>query len=157
MGGGLAQRYVPLNVIGKMKMKKFITIILVLSMCLYFYDCTKDDINIHGTHRYIAHDSTGITIVTGHLSISFEDSSNLSGEWELEQIGNPENIGPQTGNGTLIGGINQDTIWINLNPNYMDNNVQLNGILQNGGFNGEWISIGYPGILNKGSFTAEEL
>ncbi|MCH8069152.1 MAG: hypothetical protein IID16_07820 [Candidatus Marinimicrobia bacterium] len=137
-------------------------IIPVVSFFLFFSMCTEDknssdtdDLISQGTHRYIAYDSTGVTIVDGFLTIIFEGSNQLGGEWQLDAVGDPQNIGLQVGEGWLIGTVNQDTIWINLNPDWDDNNVYLDGILQDSSFSGQWTWAGFPGVFNYGTFIAE--
>ena len=96
-----------------------------------------------------------MTIVDGFLTIIFEGSNQLGGEWQLDAVGDPQNIGLQVGEGWLIGTVNQDTIWINLNPDWDDNNVYLDGILQDSSFSGQWTWAGFPGVFNYGTFIAE--
>ena len=122
--------------------------------------CNKnsDDLSLGpippGAYQYTSYDSTGVAIVKGWLTLNYEGSLNITGEWHLEKIGNPHNIGPQVGNGNLVGVIDQERVWVELNPQYVDNNLQLNGIIENGHYKGEWIWTSFAGITNRGSFEA---
>ncbi len=58
-----------------------------------------------GAFAYTSYDTTGVALVTGWFTMNFSDSNTISGEWHFRPIGNPENIGPQTGDGTLVGGL----------------------------------------------------
>ncbi len=120
-------------------MKKIAIFILItiLSFSLYFCDKdnpTEDKDNLVeliiplGTYKYNGYDSSGVKIVTGWIKIIFDDSVNISGEWELDKIGDPQNIGPQVGSGTLHGRYDQNKIYCDLNPGYMDNNLILRGV-----------------------------
>ncbi|MCL6100815.1 MAG: hypothetical protein M1391_19830 [Bacteroidetes bacterium] len=50
--------------------------------------------------------------------------------------------------------LKKGTVSINLNPNFVDNNVVLQGTMSSDGFNGKWEWIGFAGKLNGGSFNA---
>ncbi len=43
---------------------------------------------------------------------------------------------------------------INLNPDYVDNNVFLLGVLEGTKMNGRWMYTGFPGVVNEGTFKA---
>ena len=109
------------------------------------------------SYSYCGYDSLGVQIIEGELTIVFEDSSNLKGNWELAKIGNPVNIGPQVGSGNLTGIYEDDTIYIDFNPNFRDNNVSLSGKIKSDSLIGTWSYSGYPGIINYGSFKAIKL
>jgi len=55
-----------------------------------------------------------------------------------------------------MGSISNDIFSANLNPEYVDNNVFLNGTMAGDQITGQWIYAGYPGILNQGTFTTEK-
>ena len=82
------------------------------------------------------------------------DATRISGEWHFDPIGNPQKIGPHTGDGKLVGGINGEKVWIELNPEVRNNNLQLNGILVQGRVDGQWTWMNYDGIANQGMFQA---
>ena len=107
-------------------------------------------------YLYKSYDTTGAKIVEGWLTINYQDNMEITGRWDLVKVGNPANIGPQVGNGNLIGGLNSDKTWIELNPEYRDNNLQLLGTIQQGRFIGEWQYISYSGVTNYGTFEAEK-
>ena len=107
-----------------------------------------------GAYAYTSYDSGGVALVSGWCSISVSDSTAISGEWHFKPIGSPQRIGPQTGDGKLVGGINNDQVWIELNPQVRNNNLQLNGTLALGRFAGQWTWISYNGITNQGTFQA---
>ena len=84
----------------------------------------------------------------------FQDTSRIIGGWHFEKIGNPQNIGPQVGDGELIGGKDNSRVWLELNPQYRDNNLQLVGNIEGNQYSGDWFWITIIGVTNKGSFIA---
>jgi hypothetical protein len=106
------------------------------------------------TFRYMAYDTIGTLVVSGWMKIDIQDSTHVTGEWHFNKVNNPKDIGPHIGEGRLVGGFYDNRLHINLNPDWIDNNVYLNGQMQAISYNGTWIWSGYPGLLNRGSFQA---
>lgn len=135
--------------------------VLVSSVLILLTQCSeKNPIegngSIEGTYSYTSFDTTNSLIVTGIFTLQMKDSVQISGSWSFGKIGNPQNIGPQTGNGNLIGGLSSTEIWIELNPRFVDNNLHLTGNFENGSIQGKWTWIGFPGPLNWGHFEAKK-
>ncbi len=107
-----------------------------------------------GAYAYTSYDSGGVVLVRGWLSINISDSTAISGEWHFKPNGSLQRIGPQTGDGKLVGGISRGQVWIELNPQVRNNNLQLNGTLALGQFAGQWTWISFSGIANQGTFKA---
>lgn len=131
---------------------------IILSL-LYF--CDKDNclngIKVpEGAYAYTGYDSTGVKIVQGWIKINLDDTTNISGEWELDKIGNPENMGPQIGSGNIVGNLTNNQLFLNLNPQYADNNVFLICPYDNQKLAGQWNYSGFPGIINYGTFFAKK-
>ncbi|MDZ7333500.1 MAG: hypothetical protein ONB31_16110 [candidate division KSB1 bacterium] len=142
-------------------MKKISIFIVIAILSLLFYFCDKDNsingIKIPaGAYAYTGYDSTGAKIVKGWIKIVFDDSITISGEWELDKIGDPKSIGPQVGSGTLMGALENHQLFLNLNPNYVDNNVFLTCAYDEKKLAGKWNYSGFPGIINYGTFLAEK-
>ena len=107
-----------------------------------------------GAFAFTSYDSSGAALSSGWFTVIVSDSAVISGEWHFKPIGSPQKIGPQTGNGKLVGGISNGQIWIELNPQVRNNNLQLNGTLASNQLAGEWTWISYSGIANQGTFKA---
>jgi len=107
-----------------------------------------------GAYHYTSYDTNGVAVVRGWLTITYQDSSHITGEWRLYKIGDPQGIGPQSGSGKLVGSFYEGKLIIELNPQFRDNNLQLVGSLQQGYYRGEWIWISFVGITGKGTFEA---
>jgi hypothetical protein len=107
-----------------------------------------------GAFEYTSYDSSGTALVTGWYTMNFTDSATISGKWHFRPIGSPTNIGPQTGDGNLVGGVENGRVWIELNPQFIDNNLHLSGTLQGDRYYGQWMWLSYSGISNAGKFEA---
>ena len=66
----------------------------------------------------------------------------------------PAGYGPQVGMGTFVGEIHGNVVGLNLNPGWADNNVVLNGEMENGTYAGRWEWITFAGVTYTGNFTA---
>jgi hypothetical protein len=110
-----------------------------------------------GTYSYVSLDSSGTTIVQGWLSLVIVDSAHISGEWHFTKVGGATGIGPQIGDGNLLGGIRSGRLWLDLNPEMRDNNLLLLGVFSTVGFSGTWQAIGEGGPYNHGSFRATRI
>ena len=107
-----------------------------------------------GRFNYIAYDSLGVPVARGWLLLSGDDSLSVSGRWHIDPVGAPVNIGPQLGDGTLVGFFDNDQFFVELNPEYRDNNVGLFGAFDGTMYEGSWTFSGFPGVINTGTFTA---
>jgi len=149
-------------------MRNALTVLAVLALSLPFPRCGENPagapdptsldplFRVSGqAYRYSAFDSFGNEVVRGVLVIAIDDSHRVSGRWDLKQT-DPEAsmIGPQVGSGTLEGMINGKKIWLNLNPENADNNVILSAMYYCAGIWGVWEFVGFPGVLNSGTFRA---
>jgi hypothetical protein len=107
-----------------------------------------------GRYEYSGYDSTGTPIVQGWLTIDRKEQNVLDGEWQFTVVKETENIGPQIGRGRLAGEYHNDTMSIELQPLYRDNNVGLYGSIQGNEFTGRWIYTSFIGFTNSGTFVA---
>jgi len=115
-----------------------------------------------GEYQYTGYNKKGDKIVEGRLSITSvetvrigsEQTVQFKGDWQLEKSGNEEKIGPQSGKGDLVGSIIKGELFINLNPNMADNNVNLRGVVTGKRFHGSWSYDGFAGSMNQGTFEA---
>jgi len=115
-----------------------------------------------GDYRYTSYDNQGAKVVEGQISITSsekqrigaEEKIQLKGNWELKKVGNQEHIGLQEGKGDLIGTLDKDELYLDLNPNMNDANVLLQGTIEGKRFHGTWKFSGYAGAVIKGTFEA---
>lgn len=106
-----------------------------------------------GALEYKSYDSLGVLVARGWMRI-VADTSRATGEWHIQKVGDPKNIGPQIGDGIFSGLLVQGELHLDLNPQYRDNNVLLSGPYDGETFAGTWMYVGFPGVLNRGLFVA---
>jgi hypothetical protein len=106
------------------------------------------------SYSYSAFNSKGQLVVVGSMTVAMMDSRIVSGTWRLECVAQCENVGPQTGTGTLRGSIQESTVTINLNPGWADNNVFLSGSFDKDRFSGTWMWSTFVGPTSEGTFEA---
>ena len=107
-----------------------------------------------GFYDYTSYDKNGVAVVGGWFTMSFSGGDSVSGEWHFKAIGTPGNIGPQTGNGTLAGKREGDKVWVDLSPQFRDNNLLLDGKIDGNRYSGSWSWISFIGVTNQGTFEA---
>jgi hypothetical protein len=133
---------------------RFILVVLVIALpsgCDQLVDPTPS-----GTYRYSSFDSSGTLLVQGWFTMDVADSDSVTGEWHFTAVGSPQRIGPQTGDGRLVGGIRDSILWIELQPQFRDNNLELAGKLAGDRYTGTWTWISFIGPTNSGRFEAEK-
>lgn len=132
--------------------------IIFLALLFSFASCEDNDSLVGptppGAYSYTSYDSTGTAIVKGWFTMTNQDSVQIIGNWSFEKIGSPQDVGPQVGAGKLVGGVDQKRVWVELNPQFRDNNFQLHGSIKGNKYSGKWIWITLVGISNHGTFEA---
>lgn len=105
---------------------------------------------------YRGYDSAGKLVIRGWLAIIADDPERIDGEWCLDRVGSPDNIGPQIGLGRLRGKLEGARLSLNLNPGFMDFNVSLEGEFDADSFKGTWRYNTVRGIAGEGRFEATQ-
>ena len=133
-------------------MKRFALIPAALAAVAFaLAGCSMD-----GTYAYRGYDSTGRVVVVGELQLDF-DPGRVTGTWSLaaaDTSATVGKIGPQIGQGSLEGTIQGDTLRVDLNPTYRDNNVTVVGAISGIHLTGRWDWSGIGGIMAQGTFEA---
>ena len=130
-------------------------IALIFSSCEQIGESRIFDIP-PGSYAYFGYDTTSTLITKGWFKIENIDSNEITGIWHFEQIGNSGNFGPQDGEGDLIGTLTDTSIYINLQPNFADNNILLLGKVDKKYIYGEWQWATFAGVSNRGNFNAKK-
>ena len=107
-----------------------------------------------GAFAYTSYDTTGAPVVTGWFTVNVSSSGLISGEWHFWGLGNPGDVGPQIGDGELVGGFAEGELWLELNPQFRDHNLTLHGTLEGDRYAGAWMWTTYVGVTNHGTFEA---
>jgi len=109
--------------------------------------CKDSGTSYEGTHlgayKYSASDTLGTIVTTGTIAF-YQKDSQLNGPWRFDD----------GRSGNLKGTITGAQVYIDLSPQYADNNLILRGTLAGNSFSGLWSHIGFPGELARGSFIA---
>jgi hypothetical protein len=138
---------------------KIFSLIITLLFIL-FISCEKDESSLGfepgppGSYSYQAYDSLGNLIVGGWLSFEFTDSVGIEGTWNLKNLTDRNDLGPQIGDGILKGGSSDSRIWMELNPQFRDNNLHLEGTTDDDRIEGTWAWLTFAGVSNWGTFKA---
>lgn len=106
---------------------------------------------VGGRYDYAARDSADALVVVGTIVLRNNDSTALTGTWDLRKVGPAGEVGPQTGLGTLAGST-AGGVLINLNPGIADDNVMLSGTFDKGKITGTWQWVTFAGVTAEGSF-----
>jgi hypothetical protein len=113
-----------------------------------------------GDFSYTAFDDEGTRVLDGTLRLEVRSNGSLSGSWEIKRVAgtDPETVvGPQVGEGELVGSIEEGQLIVNLNPGFADNNVGLVGVVEDQAIMGTWSYVTFAGPTAGGDFTAEKL
>jgi hypothetical protein len=116
---------------------------------------TSPSSTIAGRYQYTAYNAGDSVVVIGSIALGNPDSTEFTGSWALATVGGAADVGPQTGVGTLRGST-ASGVSINLNPNYVDNNVFLVGTSGEREISGTWQWITFAGITTQGRFEMKK-
>ncbi len=108
--------------------------------------------------RYLGRSAAGVPVLTGRIELAFPDDSTVTGTWAIGWIPGADTtleVGPQVGSGTLVGRRMGDSLLIEMNPNWADNNVALKAFSTADGYTGHWTWSAFDGPRSGGSFTAD--
>lgn len=138
-------------------MKRHSWIFVTLIVLAFLSGCSrKDPLYPEGCNQYFyfGYDTSGNAVVSGTIRIA---KDLTYGDWELKALDDQQDIGPQTGSGSLVCSLKDDTLLcVYLNPNMVDCNVNLTGKLSEKEYTGTWGYYGFAGLMNSGKFIAIE-
>ena len=112
---------------------------------------------ISRTYDYKGFDTNGTVLVKGVVTLRFDDSVQVKGNWTLKILDKNKlkELGPQDGSGKVTGQTKGDTIFLNFNPDLYDNNIYLDGKVSTANIfriTGKWGYYGFVGKVNEGNF-----
>ncbi len=142
---------------GRFPWMPVLMIILTYMACMDRGGQPVESLNPRGlptSYHYSAYNANGDLAVNGTITLTTIDSSSVSGTWLLLAVIPSDKIGPQTGTGKLVGSIQKSSISINLNPDWVDNNVFLQGTVSPDSINGRWMWSTFIGPTAEGEFKA---
>ena len=138
-------------------LREYKTFLIVTFSFLVFVSCSSREAAgkfPYGNYLYQSFNIVGDLIGEGSLYITKLDSNTVEGNWSIRNVRNCFVCGPQYGNGYLTGRIENDSMYINLNPDKPENYVELVGELRNGTFSGDWRWFELIVNSNRGTFKA---
>ena len=106
----------------------------------------------YGSYSYQSFNISGELIGDGTLFISTVDSNLIEGNWSIRNVRNCVVCGPQYGSGYLTGRIENDSVYINLNPDNPENYVELVCEIKDQSFSGDWRWFELIVNSNRGTF-----
>ena len=130
--------------------------IAVISIFISLLSCSSHETNKsfpYGSYLYRSYNFVGELVGEGTLYVNESDSSMITGNWNIREIRDCPNCGAQFGSGFLTGYIENDTMYINLNPNETGIDTKLIGSISDGEFNGDWRWVNIAGFGFSGTFT----
>jgi hypothetical protein len=137
-------------------MKK-LPIVFIVILISTFFSCSTHKVADefpYGSYSYQSFNIVGELIGDGSLFISTVDSNIIEGNWSIRNIRNCIVCGPQYGSGYLTGRIENDSVYVNLNPNNPENYVELVGKVDGDNFSGDWRWFKLIVNSNRGTFEA---
>ena len=135
-----------------MKMQKILFGVVLTAV---FFSCSTQKMTDefpYGSYSYQSFNIAGELIGDGTLFISTVDSNLIEGNWSIRNVRNCVVCGPQYGSGYLTGRIENDSVYINLNPNNPENYVELVGEIKDQSFSGDWRWFELIVNSNRGTF-----
>ena len=124
---------------------------------LFFLSCSSQNAvgkYPHGSYSFKSFNIVGELVGDGTIYISKVDSNLIEGNWAIRDVRNCNVCGPQYGNGFFTGRIDNDSLFINLNPDNPENYVELAGELNEEAFTGDWRWYELVVNSNRGTFKA---
>lgn len=139
-----------------MKKLAFLLVLLVLVtvFCERKLNAPDSTTTPDGAYSYTAFNTDNAAVVSGWFTIETTDSTAVQGEWHFQALGDTQHLGPQIGDGVLTGTLDDDVLSVNLNPDWVDNNVVLNGTRLGNRIDGTWMWTTFAGPWTGGTFNA---
>ena len=113
---------------------------------------------ISRTYDYKGFDTNGNLLVTGVITLLVDETNKVKGDWKLQILNRDrlKELGPQDGTGKIGGHLEEDHIFLNLNPAEFGDNIYLDGKVTKADIfkiNGKWGHYGYyAGKISEGNF-----
>jgi hypothetical protein len=138
-------------------MKKTFGGLVIIVMILLFNSCSSSEVNEsfpYGSYHYRSYNFLGDLVGDGTIYIDKSDSNMVTGNWNIREVRLCLNCGRQFGSGYLEGYIENDSLIVNLNPNDIEIDTKLIGVISDNEFSGDWRWINRQGFGFSGQFTA---
>lgn len=110
-----------------------------------------------GAFVYQARSATGQLLLEGQLEFRVGADSTIFGSWIIRWAPGADRtiaVGPQVGAGQLTGYLTGTDLFLGLNPEMRDNNVNLRATRSPQGMTGRWEWSTFAGLTAGGTFEA---
>jgi hypothetical protein len=107
-------------------------------------------------YRYTAWAEDGTEVVRGWMHLD-KTRRGVVGEWWLQPVGNPSPIGPQRGQGRLLGSRREGHLVLELHPDRRDDHVVLLETGSGPTLSGTWEWSGIAGVQSRGTWRAQRV
>ena len=138
-------------------MKKLFLILTSSAIVLLLISCSSSlpaGKSPYGSYIYRSYNFLGDLVGEGSIYINQADSNKVTGNWNIREIRPCPNCGKQFGTGYLEGHIENDSMFINLNPTDVEINTMLVGKIEDGEFSGAWKWVNLQKFGFEGTFEA---
>lgn len=138
--------------------KKVLISVAVLFILLLALSCSSNEISRafpYGSYSYRSYNFLGDLVGEGSLYISEVDSNTFTGNWQIREVRKCLNCGAQFGSGFLTGYVENDSMYINLNPEITEIDTRLIGVVADSVYRGDWRWTNQAGFGFSGTFEAE--
>ncbi|GBD88462.1 hypothetical protein BMS3Abin03_02398 [bacterium BMS3Abin03] len=138
-------------------MKKLIIILVSSVLFLLLISCTAGESagkSPYGSYIYRSYNFLGDLVGDGTIYVNEADSGKVTGNWSIRQIRSCPDCGKQFGSGYLEGYIENDSMFVNLNPTDVEINTMLIGKIKDGKFSGIWRWTDIQNFGFEGTFEA---
>ena len=138
-------------------MRKILSSIALFSMIFFIDSCSLKDVSEsfpYGSFHFRSYNFLGDLVGDGTIYINKSDSIFVTGNWNIREVAFCLNCGRQFGSGYLEGYIENDTMVVNLNPNDIEIDTKLIGVLGENEYSGDWRWKDRQGFGFSGTFTA---
>jgi hypothetical protein len=132
---------------------KYLILISSASVLIMFCCSTRNltEEYPYGYYSYVELNKSGQRVSEGSLYIDKADSNTVQGNYAITVI---DRVDAGLKSGFLIGRIENDSIFIDLDPDYTKTVWILAGELHSNGFSGHWEWTRDSGAFHNGSFIA---
>ena len=108
-------------------------------------------------YDYKGFDTNGVLQVSGVITLRLDDTVKIKGDWKLQVLNRDKlkEAGPQDGSGKISGQFKEDTIFLNLNPDQVQDNIYLDGKVTDAKYSeikGKWGYYAFVGKVTGGNF-----
>jgi len=130
----------------------------LLLYCLLFRFAALGANEIVRVFDYRGFDSNGVLVVRGTITLRLNETDKVKGDWNLQILNRDreKELGKQDGAGKISGYLRNESIFLNLSPGTLGDNVYLDGKVTKADIfkiRGKWGRYGfYDGKIIEGNF-----